>query len=206
MKCSSKTEVNNIYFRPVQNGHGNVDYIWKVYYRWLTNCNFFIVRLWVLKFCSLIFTNVVFQNKCFSLTISMTFLFAKTWIFCAFFSENRCKDYCSRTSQTSHNKMCNRIMRRKVAYLHPMMVTFWLLYHTMFLVCVFNVRLKINIRIKTDAVCSFNSLRILPLMLSGTHVLCVLILCKSFCTSGRDVGSAVFRVLVQSGCCLVVPQ
>ena len=47
-----------------------------------------------------------------------------------------------------HNKLCNRIMRRKVAYLHvPVTSQFLILYHTMFLVCVFNVRLKINIRI-----------------------------------------------------------
>ena len=79
------------------------------------------------------------------------------------------------------------------------MVTYRFLYHTMFLVCVFNVRLKIIIR--TGAVCSFNSLRILPLMLSGPQVSCVLILCRSFFTPGRDIGSAVFRVwvLVQSG-------
>ena len=81
------------------------------------------------------------------------------------------------------------------------MVTFRFLYHTMFLVCVFSVRLKISIRIRTDAVSSFNSLRILPLMLSGPQVLCVLVLCRSFFTPGRDIGSAVFMmwVLVQSG-------
>ena len=77
------------------------------------------------------------------------------------------------------------------------MVTFRFLYHTMFLVCVFNV----SIRIRTGAVCSFNSFRILPLMLSGPHVLCVFILCRSFCTPGRDIGNVVLRVwvLVQSG-------
>ena len=70
------------------------------------------------------------------------------------------------------------------------------LYHTMFL-----VRFKISIRIRTGAVCSFNPLRILPLMLSVPHVLCVLILCRRFCTYCRDIVSAVFRVwvLVQSG-------
>jgi len=71
----------------------------------------------------------------------------------------------------------------------------------MFLVCMLNIRLKISIRIRTGAVCSFNSLRILPLMLSGPQVLCVLILCRSFFTPGRDIGNAVLRVwvLVQSG-------
>jgi hypothetical protein len=47
------------------------------------------------------------------------------------------------------------------------MVTYRFLYHT-FLVCVFNVRL--SIRIRTGAVSSFHSLRILPLMLSGSQV------------------------------------
>jgi hypothetical protein len=38
-------------------------------------------------------------------------------------------------------------------------------------------------------------------MLSGPQISCVLILCRSFFTPGRDIGSAVFRVwvLVQSG-------
>jgi hypothetical protein len=58
------------------------------------------------------------------------------------------------------------------------------------------LRLKISIRIRTGAVCSFNSLRILPLMLSGPQISCVLILCRSFFTPGRDIGSAVFRVWV----------
>jgi hypothetical protein len=60
------------------------------------------------------------------------------------------------------------------------MVTYRFLYHTMFLVCVFSVRSKISIRIRTDAVSSFNSSRILPLMLSGPQILCVLVLCKMF--------------------------
>ena len=72
------------------------------------------------------------------------------------------------------------------------MVTYRFLYHTMFLVCVFSVRLKISIRIRTDAVSSFNSLRILPLMLSGPQILCVLVLCRSFFTPGRDIGSVGF--------------
>ena len=42
-------------------------------------------------------------------------------------------------------------------------------------------------RIRTDAVCCFNSLKILPLMLSGPQVLCILILYRSFCTPGRDI-------------------
>jgi hypothetical protein len=50
------------------------------------------------------------------------------------------------------------------------------LFHTMFRVRVFNVRLMISIRIRTGIVCSFNSLRILPLLLSGPHVVWVLIL------------------------------
>jgi hypothetical protein len=51
------------------------------------------------------------------------------------------------------------------------------------------------------AVCSFNFLRILPLMLFGSLVLCALILCRSFCTPGRYIGSVGFRmwILVQSG-------
>jgi hypothetical protein len=60
------------------------------------------------------------------------------------------------------------------------------------LVCVFSVRSKKSIRIRTDAVSSFNSLRILPMMLSGPQVLCVLVLCRSFFTSGRDIGSVGF--------------
>ena len=42
-------------------------------------------------------------------------------------------------------------------------------------------------RIRTDAVCCFNSLKILPLMLSGPQVLYILILYRSFCTPGRDI-------------------
>lgn len=76
------------------------------------------------------------------------------------------------------------------------MVTFRFLYHTMFLVCVFNVCLKISTRIRTGVVCSFNSLIILPLMLSGPQV--VLILFKSFCTPGRYCGCC-FYGLVHSG-------
>ena len=75
------------------------------------------------------------------------------------------------------------------------MVTNRFLYHTMFLVCVFNVRLKIIIRIRTGAVCSFHSLRILPLMLSGPQVLCLLMLCMSFFTPGRDIGSVGFGAI-----------
>ena len=79
------------------------------------------------------------------------------------------------------------------------MVIFRFLYHTKFLVCVFNVCLKKSIR--TGAVCSFNFLRILPLVLFGSLVLCALILCRSFCTPGRYIGSVGFRmwILVQSG-------
>jgi hypothetical protein len=73
-------------------------------------------------------------------------------------------------------------MRRKAAYLHGNLP-----------IRVFNVRLKISIRIRTGAVCSFNSLRILPLMLSVLQILCVLILCRSFCTPGRAIGNAVFK-------------
>ena len=62
----------------------------------------------------------------------------------------------------------------------------------MFLVCVFNVRLKISIRIRTGAVCSFHSLRIFTLMLSGPQVLCVLMLCRSLFTPGRDIESVGF--------------
>ena len=36
-----------------------------------------------------------------SLTISMTFLFSKTWFYLYVYSDNRGNDYCSRTSQTS---------------------------------------------------------------------------------------------------------
>ena len=81
-----------------------------------------------------------------------------------------------------HNKLCNRNMRRKVAYLHGNLP-----------IRVFNVRLKISIKLRTGAVCSFNSLRILPQMLSRPQVLCVLILCRSFCTPGREIGSAVYK-------------
>jgi hypothetical protein len=45
-------------------------------------------------------------------------------------------------------------------------------------------------------------------MLFGSLVLCVLILCRSFCTLGRDIESVGFGCgfWYSRGCCLVVPQ
>jgi len=81
-------------------------------------------------------------------------------------------------------------MRRKVAYLHgnlPIPIS-----HNVSSLC---VKCPFKDKYKNKNWCCL-------LMLSGPQVLCVLILCRSFCTPGRDIAwGAVFRVwvLVHSG-------
>ena len=90
MKCSSKTKVNNIFFRPVQDGHSNLDYFWKIYYRWLTHCNFVIVWLWVLKICSLMLQMLLFKIKSFLWQYLWIFIFQNLIFFLCVYSDNMC--------------------------------------------------------------------------------------------------------------------